>query len=246
MLQNDGILLEFKAAVGEILYYKTVMDIRQIVNDEEPSAEMNTHIEMNIEQRVVKAENGTFDIDMYIADGFTQRGAEKAPLGTIGQTISTTIDRTGKTLRSSVGDGSAQPSYPAHAVQIGDTWKNVNHLSIPIGENGQTQEADLEHTYKLIGTEQRLGYQTAVIESHSPGITLEIQHDAVQTIGTNSRILFAYNEGRLVQSSVKTITAIKAQGESVTTETTIVTTLEKADSPVLEGGVGQDAFLISM
>ncbi|MCR4784388.1 MAG: hypothetical protein K6A35_07715 [bacterium] len=249
MLANEGVILEYKAATGEVLTYKTVADVIQTKN--EAGQEFNgpnSRIEMVIEQRVTKVSGQNIDLDLCITDGSVDNGEQKTPLGTVGQVIKTTIDRSGRTLKSSLDNNMKQPSFPSGLVKIGTTWQETNPLSVPIGDSGQTTQANMEFTFKLVGLEHAQNYEVAVIESTAPAVSINIGEGVTETIRAEGRTLFAHNAGRLVSSHVVTNIMIAAENLELKLDLTTDMELIKVNSPIMEEAtpMAEESFIIGM
>ncbi|MGM9992386.1 MAG: hypothetical protein ACI376_06010 [Candidatus Bruticola sp.] len=247
MLNSEGVFLEYKAATGEVLSYRTVMHSKQRTeeNNEEISSS-NVAMEMTTDQKIVKVSGNTFDLDVHVTDGFIERNKQRLPLPTIGQTIGMTVEKNGNITRSTVNANINQPIFPSGLQKKGSTWTEHKPLEIPLGEKGQTVTIDLEYVHTLVSLETEQDYDVAIIVSHAGPTKANIKDGISQSIEVSARVAFAYELGQMISSHLESKTVVSAPDLVLTTVHTIDTVLESLQSPLIDDtpSAADNAFII--
>lgn len=245
MLKSDGVILEYKNALGETLTYKTVMTTVQRKQEADAAPqETQSKMEIIMDQTVVKLQGTTADINMRISEGSIERNGEITELPFVGKVIETTMESNGKITRVSLNTGINQPSFPKGLTRIGYSWQETHKMNIPVKE--REINVTLCYNYTLSELTHERNYEVAVIDINAPQVSVKLEDDATYSISAEGRTLFAHRAGRLVSSHVHTKTSVNVPSlqTSIDTDAIIDTTLLHVDSPVPETPEIEENFLI--
>lgn len=245
MLKSDGVILEYKNALGETLTYKTVMTTVQNKQEADAAPEVTqSKMEIVMDQTVVKLQGTTADINMRISEGSIERNGEVTDLPFAGKVIETTMESNGKITRTSINTGINQPTFPKGLTRIGYSWKENREMKIPVNE--REINVSLCYTYTLTELTHERNYEVAVIDINVPAVSVELENDIKYAISIKGRTLFAHRAGRMLSSHVSTETSVNIPSirVNVNTNVTIDTTLLHVDSPVPETPEIEENFLI--
>lgn len=228
LLNNDSVLLEYKMVPGEVLKYKTIIATKQRTETENGPQELESYIEMIMDQKATKVKDDQMDIEMYFSSGFVARNGQHEDLPVVGQTITMTMQKDGNMLASSFDNNTKQPIFPHKRLKVGDSWQENNVIEVPIGNN-QTKQLVVTYTHTLTRIAYEQGCNVAVIEVNAPETKTELLEENGQKIfqylsasGTN---VFAYEMGRMVSSRVGTKTIISVEDKPIS----VVEVLNKID-----------------
>ncbi|MBQ7568215.1 hypothetical protein IJT17_05345 [bacterium] len=250
-MQKDGITLEYKMAAGEVLHYKS--EVVSVQTVQEPGAEpaiTESTLNITIEQKVVRAIEGSYELEITISDGTVKTGSQVLPLENLnGQKISMAMKRNGDIYNVSANMPFSQPSFPTHPLKLHESWKTINPIKIPLNEEGHIKNYDLEYTHTLSSVEAIQGYDVAVVSIDCPKTDLKLSEDAHQTITAQGKTKFAHTLGRLVSSYVHTHTVVDAQEYVVTTDIKVSVDLEEplrqANNHALPSS-GEEQFILNI
>ncbi|MBQ7501438.1 hypothetical protein IJT93_01800 [bacterium] len=245
MLKSDGVILEYKNALGETLTYKTVMTTVQEKKEADADPEVTQNqMEIIMDQTVVKLQGTTADINMHIVGGFIERNGKIEDLPFAGQVIETTMESSGKLTKTSINTGINQPVFPKGLTRIGFSWQENRSMLIPI--NNQEKNINLCYNYTLSELTHERNYEVAVIDINVPEVSVDIGDNIKYSIGIQGRTLFAHRAGRMVSSHVCTDTRVNIPSAqlSLNTKVNIDTHLQHVDSPVPETPEVEEHFII--
>jgi len=245
MLKSDGVILEYKNALGETLTYKTVMTTVQKKQEADAAPEeTQSKMEIVMDQTVVKLQGTTADINMRISEGSIERNGEITELPFVGKVVETTMESNGKITRVSLNTGINQPTFPKGLIRIGYSWQENREMKIPV--NDQEINVSLCYNYTLSELTHERNYEVAVIDINVPEVSVKLDDSIKYSISIDGRTLFAHRAGRMLSSHVhtKTLVNIPSIQVDLNTDVTVDTTLVHVDSPVPEAPEIEENFLI--
>lgn len=228
MAVAEAITLAYKMTQGESLRYRIGMDSDQQVQEGDKHGTVVSRMDLVMSQKAKSvAPDGTLSLDVIIDTGTVKRNGEATDLPNVGQTISMTMKKTGEVTQTSVDFPFSQPPFPDKPVKVGDTWTGQSTLNVLEGKPPIT----LTYHYTLKGIKKIHGYECAEIDVKSPVSTHDLGEGVTQTLTAGGTTYFAYNQGKLVQSTVHTKTDVTTAQLTVSNDMKVQIEIEDGPAP---------------
>jgi hypothetical protein len=175
---NEAFVLEYRLKPGDVCHYATTITLG-------PGQEQKLRM---LQRCTAVNPDGTFEVTMEVGDP--------------AQSITMTMARSGRVLRTSLGEPFAQPWFPTHPIFVGEPWSQQMPFSLANPFTGQTSKVPLTYNYVLAELKQVDGRRVARIQVEIPTTLFGIAPEVTVTIEGNGETLFDIDQGAQLSSDV--------------------------------------------
>lgn len=202
-MTNAPILIEYKFRTGDTLKYKSTMETKQETNQYGQAQETQSSLEMDIKQSVADIKDDIFKMEILIERGSLTQNNVTQELPPVEKTSFTSFKKNGEIVAQEEAQFSQQ-AFPTHPINIGESWINSVNLKFP----GRTEPVTINYNYTFEKIENFKSLECAYIKVKCPVSKTELQPNVTQEFQAEGFVYFAYNEGFLVKSNLKTISKL--------------------------------------
>lgn len=199
------VLLEYKYKAGDIIKYSSkavsAQEVRQVGN----SQKQDSKFEMKLRQEVVDFVDEVYRLETFVEEAnLVQNGVER-DMPALSKPNVLRLKKTGEIVSDNPQQQASQQTFPDHPINIGDKWSLSTKVNFP----GRAEPAIINYIYTFEAYEKAKGLDCIRIKVESPHSSFGIQPGITQEFNINGFIHFAYNEGILVTSQIKTQSMLK-------------------------------------
>lgn len=232
MPQVEAIPLQYKMfANEEYIYEITVKSERTLEAAGKLEQERNLLLTTMTQRVLDVGADDVYTIEMLVEPRKLTKNGQDVPISSPPQKINMKMTKYGKILESSLQSPATQPSFPTRPVFVGETWEGESQVSLQDPSTGRPiPPVTLKFQYHLKSVEKIKGCNCAHIEVTNPETEVPLSQGVTQKIAASGKTLFAYAEGRLMQSNVDTQISMNLPEGSISTTVNISVVL--ADTPL--------------